>query len=175
MHARNRRPISLSRLIAPTRSTRESRTTSSMLTTMRNSRQEASPGQKPTPRLRPQRRTPCTCHRIYSRHGLYGGLVRPDVTINGLIQAPSSSSSDADPVFVVSIQGSNHDRARSFGIIRWSGKRCASLTAKIPRARRSTLASTPRLIDQRKRRSHNQSVQDRYRFLPKHLRSCRPG
>jgi hypothetical protein len=62
----------LSRLIAPTRSTQESLTTSSMLTTMRNSHPEASQRQEPTLTLRPRRRTHCTCHRIFSRGSAYG-------------------------------------------------------------------------------------------------------
>jgi hypothetical protein len=54
------------------RNTRESRTTSFMLTTMRNWHQKASRRRRPIPRLHLQRPMRCTCHRIYSRDSAYG-------------------------------------------------------------------------------------------------------
>jgi hypothetical protein len=60
------------RSIAPTHNTREFLITLSMHTTMQSSHKKASRRPGLTPRLHPQRRTHCICHRIYSRDSAYG-------------------------------------------------------------------------------------------------------
>src|SRR4029078_2295459 len=57
-----------------TRSTLEFPTTSFMLMTMQNSRQEACLRQERTPKLRLLSRTHCTCHHISLRDLVYGKI-----------------------------------------------------------------------------------------------------